>query len=985
MSFNISTEQQVAINYLNGPSLIIAGAGTGKTTVLTEKIKKIVLEKKVSPEQVLALTFTEKAAFEMEERVDKALPYGYYQTWVMTFHGFADTLLREHGLHIGLSPSYKILSEAESVLFLRNHLNELSLEYFFSTGNPIGFINHALKHFSRLRDENITPVQYLSFAKKQASQAKEEEEKQEAQKTLELAEMYQKYQALKLKHSFLDYADLIYYLVKLLTKRTNVLKSLQSQFQYGLVDEFQDTNIVQYDLIKLLFPPQNKPNLTVIGDDNQSIYKFRGASVSNILSFNSDYSQVKTFILNTNYRSYQAILDTSYRLITHNNPDTLEVSLGISKKLVSSRGHKKIAQPQLLHGTEGDQEAEAIAKTIIELGKTGNYQLNDFAILVRASDHAKPIIQALERMNLPYQFLGPTLLYYKNEVRDLIALLRFLQDSHDSTSLFRVLSMPLFGLDRSELVYLMAFGKRTSRSLIETLVILKQLYGGVTDPELQSLRSAVPFLKAKTRDRLLNLHNLLIDLLQKTPHQSALQILYAFLDKSGYLKVLSEIKSERDEERLHNITKFFSRLKKISGQFGEPSVNEVIEHIDLSLELGDTPRVEDFDYEKENAVNILTAHSAKGLEFKVVFICNLVADRFPTRRRSEILPIPTPLIKEQLPQGDFHLQEERRLFYVAITRARDRVYFTYADLYSGGKRQKKISPFVIEALDKDTIAKLVQQTRANKQQLSIFDLAKPQIPAIRAIKPEAYGITRFSYSQIETYDRCPKQYQYRYLLKVPEPESSALSFGSSVHQALEQFYKEVIKKQQPDLTVLLNHYQNSFIPLGYFNRQMQDRTFKHGKQLLTRYYQQFYTPKIQTVAVEQPFVLKLKEGKLEYEIAGKIDRIDHQGSQYEIIDYKTGKKPQASVLKKSLQLGIYALAAMDKNLLNLPIDKITLTYYYLEKTERFQTKAQEKDLTQTKKNVVASLMKLTDGNYQPSPGYHCDWCPFKIICPAWET
>ncbi len=545
--------------------------------------------------------------------------------------------------------------------------------------------------------------------------------------------------------------------------------------------------------------------------------------------------------------------------------------------------------------------------------------------------------------------------------------------------------MPLFGLDRSELVYLLAFGKRASRSLIETLVILKQFYGGVVDPELQSLRAAFPFLKAKTRDRLLGLHNLLVDLLQKTPHQSALQILYAFLDKSGYLKILSEVKSERDQERLHNITKFFTRLKKINGQYGEPSVAEVIEHIDLSLELGDTPRVEDFDFEKENAVNILTAHSAKGLEFKVVFISNLVADRFPTRRRSEVLPIPTDLIKEQLPQGDFHLQEERRLFYVAITRARDRVYFTYADLYSGGKRQKKISPFVLEALDKEMVAKLVGQTEAHKQQLSIFDLAKPPAQVIGSIKPEDYGVARFSYSQIETYDRCPKQYQYRYLLRVPEPESSALSFGSSVHQALEQFYKAVINKQQPELTDLINYYQNSFIPLGYFNRQMQERTFEHGKKLLTHYFQQFYDSKATTVAVEQPFVLKLKENNHEYEIAGKIDRIDRQGDQYEIIDYKTGKKPQASALKKSLQLGIYALAATDKSLLNLPIDKITLTYYYLEKTERFQQKAQEKNLEQTKKGVFASLAKLSNGNYQPSPGYHCDWCPFKIICPAWET
>jgi len=978
-------KQRLAIEKFSGPSLVIAGAGTGKTTVLTEKIKRLVIEKKVRPENILALTFTDKAAYEMEERVDKALPYGFFQTWIMTFHSFADSLLREFGMHIGLSPSYHLLSEAEAVMFFRKNLNSFELNYFYSTGNPTGFIDSVLGHFSRLRDENITPQEYQDYAGKLNAVALKSEEAElvdEANKTLELAALYQKYQELKLKENYLDFGDLIYYLVFLLAKRKNILREVQTRFSYGLVDEFQDTNIVQYQLIKLLFPPKNNPNLTLIGDDNQSIYKFRGASVSNILNFKEDYPQANIFVLNRNYRSYQEILDSSYRLIKFNNPDTLEVRLGINKELLANKGKLESANPQLLHAADADGEGELIVAKIKALLKDQKYLLSDFAILVRANDHAKPIIQALERNGLPYQFLGPALLYYKNEIRDLIALLKFLNDSADSASLYRVLSMPLIKIEKQQLVYLLSFGKRISRSLIEVLELLREFYAGVVNPELEKVRSYLPYLQAKDQEQLVKITELLLKLLQKGTRQSAIQVLYTFLEESGYLKVLSQINSVKDEEQLSNITRFFNRLKKMTGDYGEVTVREALNNINLALELGDSPKVQDFDFKEENAVNILTTHSAKGLEFKVVFLSNLVVDRFPTRRRGDKLPIPEALIKEKLPEGNYHLQEERRLFYVGMTRAEDRLFFSYADLYSGGKRQRKLSPFVSEALGEEQVKQFLGVENEVIQQLSIFETLKekPNLIALSKAKPP---LLRASYTQIEAYENCPQQYQYRYLIKVPEPESSALSFGSSVHRALELFYKDFLEKRPVTVKTLLEYFKSSFLPLGYLSRTHQERTFEKGRQILENYYQQFFDKTKEVFAVEKNFSLKLKVGERQYLIGGKIDRIDRIGDLYEIIDYKTGKMPLERELKKSLQLGIYALAATDQEFLNLKPEQIALTYIYLERGQKYTLSAATRDLKEVEHEVLSSLEKMATGKYPPVKSFRCDWCPFKIICPAW--
>ncbi|MDP2585816.1 MAG: UvrD-helicase domain-containing protein, partial [Candidatus Levybacteria bacterium] len=291
----LNPQQITAVRHLLGPLLIIAGAGTGKTTVITERIKYLILEKKILPAQILALTFTDKAAREMEERVDVAMPYGYTQMWISTFHAFCDRILRNDAHAIGLDPGYKLISTAESILLLRQNIFNIGLNIFKPLGNPTKFLDALLTHFSRLKDEDVSPKEYLEWVKKQKS---EDETKQ----YLELANAYQKYEELKIKEGVMDFSDLISNALLLLRTRKNILKKYQEQFKFILVDEFQDTNYAQNELAILLAghstvssdrigsdSKRDDKNITVVADDDQSIYRFRGAAVSNVLQFKKSF------------------------------------------------------------------------------------------------------------------------------------------------------------------------------------------------------------------------------------------------------------------------------------------------------------------------------------------------------------------------------------------------------------------------------------------------------------------------------------------------------------------------------------------------------------------------------------------------------------------------------------------------------------------------------------------------------------------------
>jgi len=972
----LNKEQLQAIKHESGPLLIIAGAGTGKTTVVTERIKYLIEKELAKPSEILALTFTEKAAREMEDRVDQAMPYGYTQMWISTFHSFCDRVLRSDGLHIGFDPKYRLMTGTESTQLIRDHLFEFDLDYFRPLGNPNKYIAGMLTHFSRLQDENVTPEDYLKWARKQQTPLRQrategratiDEQILEARKWQELASSYKKYDELKIKNSAFDFGDLIIKTVELFKKRPNILKNYQEQFKYILVDEFQDTNYVQNELAMML--AGKKANITVVGDDDQAIYRFRGAAVSNILQFRKTYKKAKTVVLSQNYRSYQEILDKSYALIQNNNPDRLEIEKNVNKELVATRKSPTSREASrddtvtFIHENRVENEADRVAREIIKLTEK-SYQFSDIAILVRANAHADSFTRSLERSGIPYQFLGPGKLFRQEEVVDLVSYLRVLYDLTDSISFYRVLAMDNFEISPRELVNLSNTARKNHLSLFEA----------AEESENEKIKMIIGII---------NNH---LKILHK---ESAGQLLYDFLEQAGILPDLINPDNIGAQKKAKNISKLFDKLKTYEIDHEDATVRAVVDWIELASELGESPLAADIDWMDNEAVNILTIHSAKGLEFPVVFLVNLVSLRFPSMDRREQIPIPDELIKENLPVGDYHLQEERRLFYVGMTRSRDKLYLTAANYYGEGKREKKLSQFIFEALGEDATS--AEQTN-NVKQLSFLDynekekLSTPRSPALPAGRFSEVGhIDYLSYSQIETFKICPLHYKLRYLLKIPTPPSAALSMGSSVHAALKDFYLELLHKKATE-KLLLNALKNNWIPAGYLTKSHETKSFKKAEKYLKDYYKEHFDPKALTIAIEKPFVVPLtpKKGERRLKIGGVIDRVDDLGGgKIEIIDYKTGSRvPSQREVDSNDQLTFYALAAT--KIFEQPFgrkpNEVKLSLYYFEEQIKISTVRSIDQLKKAEEEIYKVRNEIEESDFECSGHIFCENCEYSLFC-----
>jgi DNA helicase-2/ATP-dependent DNA helicase PcrA len=987
-------EQKKAITFGNGPLLIVAGAGTGKTMVITERIAHLILDKNVKTDGILALTFTEKAAQEMEERVDRLMPYGYVDLWISTFHSFCQKILEQHALDIGLPNDFKLLDETKQWLLVRENLDKFNLDYYKPLGNPTKFIHALIKHFSRAKDEEVYPEQYLAYAEKLKANAdstmSDELLGEEALRNKEVAGAYHIYQQLLLDNNSLDFGDLINYTLKLFKKRPNILKKYQKQFEYILVDEFQDTNFAQYDLIKMLC--NEKKNLTVVGDDDQSIYKFRGASVSNILQFKKDFPASQEVVLTKNYRSTQNILDLAYNFIQLNNPNRLEFQLNQkgekSKKSKKGVGLKKIDKhlsaenkgkgiTEHLHEKTLDDEVRAIIKKIVELKKKDkDATWSDLAILVRSNDAATPFINFLRKTNIPHQFMALRGLYSKPVILDIMSYFQLLDNYHESPSVYRILTSPVVDITSADIIQINHEAYKKTRSLYEIMKEISALHG----------------LEVKTISEVNRLLGLIEKHTQMAKQKTVGEILKAFLEDSGYLEKLVA-KDEYDSNlAISYINQFYKRIQKFEEGVPGARLNLFMEEMELELESGESGALS-IDLEAgPDMVKIMTVHSAKGLEFKYVFIPNLIDRRFPTGERADAIELPDELVKEIIPEGDIHLQEERRLFYVAMTRAKTGLFLSSADDY-GGTRKRKISRFLTELAETNPKFKL------SKAALVEGGLELTKIKP--TVKPEKVGYKlpdRFSYSQLAAFGKCPYQYKLGFILRVPVFGKGVFSYGKSIHETLEQFFKQIFEKienKQADLfgdtkkkpaqakigdlikfEELKKIFQAKWNDEWYASKEQREKYFKKAGESLKTFYDLIKDQPCQTEAVEKTFFLKVKD----YSIKGVIDRIDRlPDGSIVLIDYKTGEAKEEKTIsaENKMQLLIYQIAA--EEVMKEKVNK--LVFYYIDNNSTLEFLGEEKDKDKVKQEIIKRMEAIRASDFSATPSQHtCDWCDFRNIC-----
>ncbi len=952
----LSDAQQEAVLHGEGPLLIIAGAGTGKTTVLTRRIAHLISARQARPEEILALTFTDKAAAEMAERVDQLIPYGYAETWIGTFHSFGDSVLREGALEIGLAPEFRVLTAAEQVVFLRERLWQLPLDRFRPLGDPARNLRALLTLVSRAKDEDLAPAEYEAWAEAAAEAARTDEDRDEAARHRELAAFYAAYQRLLAEAGAADFGDQITRTLALLRERPALLEKVRRRHRFILVDEFQDTNHAQLELVRCL--AGEEANITVVGDDDQAIYRWRGAADGNLLAFRRMYPRAREVVLTENHRSTQVVLDAARRLITYNNPFRLEAAAGIDKRLRSAR--RDGPPVRHLHFDTVSAEADEVAAEVAARLQRG-FRPRDIALLVRSNGEADPFLRALNMKEIPHRFTGNRGLYAREEVRVLVSFLRVLAHPDDSVSVHHLLGAEPYRMPEWELARLNRYAVRKTRPLLEVLRGL---------PSNEDLAG----VDGEARRAAAALLGLLDEAAAEVTRRRTGEVLYRYLQSSGTLARLARESSAGAEARVKNIARFFEVVKSYGEVAAHDRVPAFVEHLDLLREAGDDPAVAEADPE-DDAVSVLTVHKAKGLEFAVVFLVACVEQKFPLRRRRDPLELPAPLLREAAAGGDAHLMEERRLFYVAMTRAKEELIFTSAADY-GTLRPRKVSRFVVEALDLPAAPPLPRKSDAREA------LARHQPLPPEALRPDGPlsedDTLHLSFRQIDDYQTCPLKYRYVHRLRVPLLAHHRVIFGAAVHKAVQEHFRARLAGRPLSEDELLQAFHRAWVPEGFLSREHEERRLAAGEELLRRFHRREQGTPLPVKAVEQEFAFALDRTR----VVGRYDLVAEDEAGVTILDFKTGQVDDVTKAqeraKDSLQLDVYALAWL-RATGRLPA-RVELRF--LESGLAGSRPATPEAVARAEDLIRDVGGRIRAGHFPATPSWMaCGQCAFRDICP----
>ncbi len=965
----LDREQRHAVTHGEGPLLVLAGPGTGKTEVITRRVAWLIATKRARPSEILALTFTERAADEMQARVDVLVPYGHADTAIHTFHAFGDRLLREYGYELGLPPAPRVITRPEAVMLLRERLFDLGLERFRPLSDPTRNLDAIVDLFCRAKDEGIDPERFQAAADELAAGAvavlglaTDDGERAIARAVLdeaggqrELAEAFGRYQAILAERGLLDFSDQVSLAVRLLQDRPSVAAQVARRFRYVLVDEGQDADPMQLELMRLV---AEHGNVTVVGDDDQAIYTFRGAAVESLRGLHGWFPGLRRVVLRRNHRSRGPILVAAHRLISHNEPHRLATLEGADTALVATRRGRQAAMVDLRSWPTATDEADGIASAIAGRIASGA-RPRDIAILVRTNADAEPFCRSLDVLGVPWRTGGTSRLAAHPEVRGLLAFLRLVVDPDSGTDLYQVATAAPYGLGGVDLTAILEHARRRHRSPWQVLVELLEQPGLLRIAA--GTRATIARLVADVQAAIVASHE-----------QPVAAVLYAHLRATGRYAALVAAAERGDDAPLRRVAQLFELLRAQGSLLEDARAAVVVPQLRALLDAGADPAAEELEPDVD-AVAVLTVHKAKGLEFPVVYLSGLAEGRFPARTRRERFPLPASLRRETTTE-EAPFAEERRLCYVGMTRARDELILSFAAEGGSGGRRRRPSPFIAEALDR-----LPPET-GPRPSVAAIEAAITTPPATAAEAVPAAAPRTLSYSQVDDFLSCPLRYHLRYRVGVPTPPHHALVLGSALHQAVAAYHGVQLRGRTLDLAALEEVFAAHWRSEGFLSRAHEEARYAAGRAALARFLEGgAQRPERTTIGSERPFAVRLGG----HDLRGRYDRVDDGPSGAVITDYKSGdvrdQKHADEKARDSLQLQLYALA-WEAESGTLP-DAMEL--HFLESGLTGRVRPEARKLDRVRETLATAAAGIAAGERAPTPDrFACGYCPFRAICPS---
>ena len=920
-----------------GPMLVVAGAGTGKTQVITRRIAHLIKEGRARPGQILALTFTEKAAREMEERLYELIGWESFQVPVMTFHAFGTELLGRFAAHGGRSIRGGLLNETQKALLLQQQINRVKLAYYGPQADMFEFIEGVVSYIGSLQNAGVTAEDYERYVSDLKANPGEMHPR-DVDEQSDLSEIYSLYEAVKAETGTFDYNDQLYLPLKILRERPNLAERLAGEYRYVLVDEYQDTNGVQDELLRSFVGPQG--NLFAVGDDDQAIYGFRGAEIGNILQFAKHFELQEPVVLARNYRSGQRILDVSYRLIRNNDPERLESKLGLDKRLVAL--HNESTAEYVPYQTPAD-ELQGAADAIEQRLAAGE-PASSIAVLAATHAPLKAMAKALRVRKVPFALSTSVNIFEQPELIGLWYLLKWICWQTKDEAVGHVVMGTFFGWSADAY-------RRVLELSREQMVTVEEALRQDESPAARELCKRLDTWREWAKD---------------TPVS---QLVFRLVFDDGYAEQWRD--QAETSRRMLRVFEDLQRWMEHMQDFETVAIDTTVAAYLATFPKPPALEVSEPVGENEG-VQLLTVHASKGLEFETVYLINCT-QRSWSGARSAARPVPEVLSRtlELPPEHEF-----RRLMYVAATRARKSLFVSAPVKGQTGAKQT-VSPFVTELFGPEA-GELQPSSSGDmnaadllKKIQQIYPLKKPETMA-RLPFEDSEGWLDLSVTSLGAYEYCPFEFYIEQVLQIKQPLGPQMAFGSALHKSFEHYYRGVMssdKRLKAELHALLDELWSD---RGYGTREEADADRVLAHRTLDRFLAREEGSARKVIGSEVPIRFEVPESKLR--LRGKIDALFETPDGVELRDFKTGRtktdpEKLSKEAKDNFQLRAYALAYEALN--GRPPGMVTLDYVVTETEGSAQLSAAILRNQREKLGKLADRIRNNEFAPNTSPMHRC--------------